>query len=62
MVRATRPGSLPNRVVLAEDVTGEFTVSGATLSRNSEVVVDLTFHNGDEQVQMAHLVQVRNAP
>ncbi len=59
---ATLPSTLPNRSVFAEDVIGSFAVSGATLARNSEVVLDLTFQRRDEQVQIAHLVQVRNAP
>ncbi|MGI9328055.1 MAG: PulJ/GspJ family protein [Pseudomonadales bacterium] len=58
----TLPNALPNRSVFAENVIGSFTVSGATLARNSEVVLDLTFQRRDEQVQIAHLVQVRNAP
>lgn len=56
------PGALPERSVFAEGISGSFVVSDASLSRNAEVALDLTFARRGEQVVMNHLVQVRNVP
>lgn len=59
---ATLPAALPNRSVYGQGVSGGFSLSAATLSRNSEVALTLQFTRGEEQIEMNHLVQVRNAP
>lgn len=59
---AALPAGLPNRALFAEGVSGGFAASSASLSRNAEVALDLTFTRRDEFVAMNHLVQVRNVP
>lgn len=56
------PATLPNRALFAEGVSGSFSANAASLSRNAEVVLDMTFTRRDEIIAMNHLVQVRNVP
>ena len=56
------PSTLPGRALFAEGVSGGFVVNAASLSRNAEVALDLTFSRRGELVAMNHLVQVRNVP
>ncbi|MAT84971.1 MAG: MSHA biogenesis protein MshO [Gammaproteobacteria bacterium] len=61
---ATLPAGLPDRSLVAESLTSAtpFTVSGATLTRNAVVGIDLTMTRDDDRVRLEHLVQVRNVP
>lgn len=56
------PSSLPGRALYADAVSGSFAVNSATRVRNGEVLLDVVFSAGDEQVRMQQRVQVRNAP
>ncbi len=62
---ATLPGSLPGRALIGEGVSSSstaFTLSGATLTRNAVVVIDLDFATGVDSVHIGHVVQLRNVP
>lgn len=61
---ASLPASLPDRSLIAQQVTAAlpFSVSAATLARNAVVDINLDFARGDDVVSMQHLVQVRNVP
>ena len=61
---ASLPAGLPNRAMVAQEVTSPapFSVSGATLTRNAVVDINMTFERGGDAVTLQHLVQVRNVP
>lgn len=61
---ATLPGSRPDRVLIAQDVstTAPFTVDAPSLNRNAVVQIDMTFSRGADQVRIEDQVQVRNVP
>jgi MSHA biogenesis protein MshO len=61
---ATLPASLPGRSLVAETVaaTTPFAVTGATLTRNAVVALDLALTRAGDTVGVEHLVQVRNVP
>lgn len=61
---ASLPASLPDRSLIAQQVTAAlpFSVSSATLARNAVIDINLDFARGDDVVSMQHLVQVRNVP
>ena len=61
---ASLPAGLPDRSLIAQQVTAAvpFSVSAATLARNAVVDINLDFARGDDVVSMQHLVQVRNVP
>jgi MSHA biogenesis protein MshO len=58
------PATLPGRSLMVEQVATAlpFTLSGATLTRNAVVVVDMALSRGGDTVRLEHLVQVRNVP
>lgn len=58
------PAGLPDRSLVVESITSAlpFTFSGATLTRNAVVGLDLTLTRDDDRVRLEHLVQVRNVP
>ena len=58
----TLPTTLPSRALFAEGVSGSFSANAASLNRNAEVALDITFTRRGESVAMNHLVQVRNVP
>lgn len=61
---ATLPAGLPGRALVTEQITSAvpFTLSGATLTRNAVVALDLTLARDDDSVRLSHLVGVRNVP
>ena len=61
---ADLPATLPGRVLLASGVTSPapFSLSGANLTRNAVVALDLTLAGDGDTVPVQHLVQVRNVP
>lgn len=61
---ASLPGSLPGRSLMVEQVAtaAPFTVSGATLTRNAVVDVDMSLQRDGDSVRIEHVVQVRNVP
>ncbi len=61
---AALPAGLPDRSLIAASMTSAapFTFSGATLTRNAVVGLDLTMSRDDDRVRLEHLVQVRNVP
>lgn len=60
----TLPAGLPGRALMLEQLTSAapFTVSGATLTRNAVVGLDLALARDGDAVRIEHLVQVRNVP
>lgn len=58
------PGALPGRSLMIEQVTSAvpFSLSGATLTRNAVVAVDLSLTRDGDNVRLEHLVGVRNVP
>lgn len=58
------PAALPGRSLVVERVVSAapFTLSGATLTRNSVVELDLALARDGDSVRIEHLVQVRNVP
>ncbi len=62
---ASLPNSLPNRALVAESIdplTAIFNFTGATLQRNATVELNLQLQNGDDELAVNHLVQLRNLP
>ena len=62
---ATLPASTPNRTMLAQSVSNtlpHFIVSGASLSRNAMVEIDIEFANRGDLVRISQLVHMRNLP
>lgn len=60
----TPPGSATSTLVTQDLNAGNssFSYSGATLTRNALVQVDLAFTRAGEGVEMSHEVQIRNVP
>lgn len=60
----TLPAGLPDRSLMLERITSPapFSVSGATLTRNAVVGLDLALARDDDAVRLEHVVQVRNVP
>jgi len=58
------PASLPGRSLMLERITSvaPFSVSGATLTRNAVVGLDLALARDGDTVRLEHVVQVRNVP
>lgn len=58
------PTGLPGRSLMLERITSPmpFDVSGATLSRNAVVSLDLALARDADAVRLEHVVQVRNVP
>ena len=59
------PSALPGRTLVARDVQGSapyFEVSGATLTRNAMVAVNLDFTSEGDSVDIASLVHMKNVP
>lgn len=61
---ATLPSAVPGRSLIVESMTtaAPFTLSGATLTRNAVVDVDMQLTRDGDAVRIEHLVQVRNVP
>lgn len=61
---AALPAGLPDRSLIADQVSGAppFQVSSATLNRSAVVELDMVFSRGNDQIALQHLVQVRNVP
>lgn len=62
---STLPGVLPNRVLVAESLTGAlpaFAYAEAALNRNATVAVSLVVAQGGEEVRLDQLIHVRNLP
>ncbi|HET6473421.1 MAG TPA: type II secretion system protein [Pseudomonadales bacterium] len=58
------PTSEPGRSPIGEDVVSPapFALSGATLTRNAEIALDLQFQDGNDVLRFQHTVQLRNVP
>jgi MSHA biogenesis protein MshO len=62
---ASLPGAPPQRALIGDGITAAgapFRVSGATLTRNAVVVIELTFSRGGDALDVNHLVVLRNVP
>lgn len=61
---ASLPASMPGRSLMVEQVgtPSPFTFSGATLTRNAVIDMDMELARDDDTVRIEHLVQVRNVP
>ena len=62
---ATLPSGVPQRAVVADALlTGAspFTYTGAAENRNAVVKVTFVFGSGSDQLEVDHLVQLRNVP
>jgi len=59
------PAGLPGRALIGEGVSSPsqaFTYTGATLTRNGLVRIDLDFSVSSDRVHLNHTVQLRNVP
>jgi MSHA biogenesis protein MshO len=63
-VPAELPDAVPGRSLVIERVTSSvpFALSGASLTRNAVVAVDLALARDGDSVRLEHLVGVRNVP